>query len=183
MINILIKSITALKFNLVNVVSKILMFFPYISMECTVFTICNILYMCLAFPKFTMFYLSYLNTLNTSMNAKFICGLTFELSLPFGSVCGWRGCRGSTESCPWWGASDRPRSPGHWSSVPQSDTCLGRRDLETHTKKLKTQGWKILLRISNKGFFFSKIRKQVERNIRTNKVYQTMRWFLFSIIW
>lgn len=58
MINILIKSITALKFNLVSIVPKILMFFPYISMECTVFTICNILYMCLAFPKFTMFLFS-----------------------------------------------------------------------------------------------------------------------------
>lgn len=159
MINILIKPITALKFNLVHVVPKILMFFPYISMECTAFTICNILYMCFEFPKFTMClfllfikfeYIKYINliTLNTSMNAKFVyqlCGLTFELSLPFGSACGWRGCRGSTESCPWWGASDRPRSRGHWSSVPQSDTCPGRRDLETHTKKHKTQGWKILL--------------------------------------
>lgn len=97
MINILIKSITALKFNLVNVVSKILMFFPYISMECTAFTICNILYMCFEFPKFSMClfllfikfeYIKYINliTLNTSMNAKFVyqlCGLAFVPALTF----------------------------------------------------------------------------------------------------
>lgn len=55
MINIFIKLIIVLKFNLVNVVFKILMFFLYISMECIVFIICNIFYMCLVFFKFIMF--------------------------------------------------------------------------------------------------------------------------------
>lgn len=77
MINIFIKLIIVLKFNLVNVVFKILMFFLYISMECIVFIICNIFYMCLVFFKFIMFYLLYLNILNILMNVKFICGLVF----------------------------------------------------------------------------------------------------------
>lgn len=57
MINIFIKLIIVLKFNLVNVVFKILMFFLYISMECIVFIICicNIFYMRLVFYKFIMF--------------------------------------------------------------------------------------------------------------------------------
>lgn len=72
MINIFIKLIIVLKFNLVNVVFKILMFFLYISMECIVFIICNIFYMCLVFFKFIMFYLLYLNILNILMNVKFV---------------------------------------------------------------------------------------------------------------
>lgn len=83
MINIFIKLIIVLKFNLVNVVFKILMFFLYISMECIVFIICNIFYMCFEFFKFSMClfllfikfeYIKYINLiiLNILMNVKFV---------------------------------------------------------------------------------------------------------------